>query len=340
MKTDIIIPVWNQLDFTKACIENIFANTKSSYRLIIVDNASSEPIQNYLSKLAEDKKDTVTLIRNEENLGFVKATNQGIRKSSAGYVCLLNNDTRVTEGWLEELTKVAERNENVGIVNANSNTLGCKPRKNQSIEDLAKELKRNSGKYNELAWATGFCMLIKRQVIEKVGLLDEIYGMGNFEDADFSKRAQSVGYISVCAEASYVYHQERRSFIKFKRFNHDFERNRRIFHAKWGKMQRILYVVTKDDSKHLEQINQEALKLVRQGNIVWFITKALEKERFAKHSNIYVFPLSKNFFNIVSLWRVVKRKKKFDKIYIDSETYRKRLNAFKFLHKAEVIYAE
>ncbi|MCQ9208143.1 MAG: glycosyltransferase family 2 protein [Omnitrophica bacterium] len=340
MKCDIIIPVWNQLEYTKASLASLFKHTRLHFRLIIVDNASGPQTAEYLDSVKENHSEQVVLIRNTENLGFVKATNQGLRESSAPYLCLLNNDTEVTEGWLSEMLKVAEAREDIGIVNANSNTLGCKPKRGQTPESLAQELKTYTGKYSELAWATGFCMLIKRKVIQEVGLFDEIYGMGNFEDADFSKRAQQLGYFSVCAKASYVYHRERRSFIKHERFNQNFRRNRQIFFAKWGKMQRILYVLSKDNSTDTEKINAESLKLARQGHIVWILLKEQNKQKIKQHSNIYIYNLPKQFFGLISFWRILKRKKKFDKIYVDDQNYGKRLNSFKSLHKAEVIYEQ
>ena len=181
-------------------------------------------------------------------------------------------------------------------------------------------------------------MLIKRKVIQQVGLFDEIYGMGTFEDADFNKRAQKFGYLSVCAKGAYVYHREKRSFIKVRKFDRDFERNRQIFYAKWGKTHRILYVLTRDNNTFAEKVSQEALKLARQGNIVWFFSK--DRQKITKHSNIYAYSLPKPFFNLVSLWRILKRQKKFDRIYVDDEVYAKRLNNFKCLHKAEVTYAQ
>ena len=338
MKCDIIIPVWNQFEFTRDCLESVFKNTNFPFSLIIIDNASNEPTKSYLEKLSQEKKDTVILLKNEKNLGFVKAINQGIRASTAEYLCLLNNDTEVTSAWLAEMVKVAQLRPDIGIVNANSNTLGTHPKKAQTIDALAKELKSLSGTYSELAWASGFCMLIKRKVIQEVGLFDEIYGMGNFEDADFSKRAQGLGYFCVCAKAAYVYHRERRSFIKMKRFDHDFQRNRRIFFAKWGTKERILYVLSKEDPEHIGKVAQEALRLARDGNTVWILFKGTAQENIKRHSNIYVYGLSRVLFNLRSLWRILKRKKKFDKIYVDDENYGRRLNSLQILHKAEVIY--
>ena len=339
MKCDIIIPVWSNPDFTKNCMESVFKNTDYAFHLIIIDNASDNLTRDYLNKLAHDKKDSITLLRNDKNLGFIKATNQGIRESRAPYVCLLNNDTEVTRGWLEEMIRVAEKKDDIGIVNANSNTLGCKVKRGQSAESLAKGLKSHSGEYAILAWATGFCMLIKRKVIDEVGLFDEIYGMGNFEDADFSKKAQKLGYSCVCAIASYVYHKERRSFAKFKKFNQDFDRNREIFCSKWGRQERILYILSRTDSVLRKEIGRESMKLASDGNIIWIFLKGKGGQEIKKHSNIYIYNLPEILFGSVSLWRVLKRKKKFDKIYVDDKNYEKRFRGFGFFHKAEVIYA-
>ncbi|MDP8230531.1 MAG: glycosyltransferase family 2 protein [Candidatus Gorgyraea atricola] len=337
MKCDIIIPVWNQLEFTKKCIESVFRNTNYAFRLVVIDNGSAKATRAYLDELARDKKTGVTVLRNNENLGFIKATNQGIRESDAPYVCLLNNDTEVTKGWLKEMVNVAEKKKDIGIVNANSNTLGCKAKFGQSVESLAEELRSHSGEYSMLAQATGFCMLIKREIIDKVGIFDETYGMGNFEDADFSKRAQRSGYSCVCARASYVYHRERRSFVRFRKFDQDFDRNREIFYSKWGRQERILYVLSHSDSAYRKEIGRRSLKLARDGNIVWIFSKGCPGQDIERHSNIYSYSLPKRFFGMISLWRILKRKKKFDKIYVDDENYGKRLGGFKFFHKAEVI---
>ena len=336
---DIVIPVWNQLEYTKECLTALFKFTFFPFRLIIVDNASDVPTAQYLDSVKEENPRQVSLIRNRENMGFVKAVNQGIRQSRAAYVCLLNNDTQAAGGWLEEMVKVAQSGDDIGIVNPNSNTLGWKAKKGRSLQTIAQELKSYSGEYSRLPWACGFCMLIKRRVIQEVGLFDEIYGMGTFEDADFGKRAQAAGFISVCAKAAYVYHRERRSFIRFKKFDQDFRRNRQIFFAKWGRIERILYVLAKCNPAYIEKVNAEAAESACAGNIIW-VLKHKDIRGIKGHSNVYIYNLPKHFFAPAVLWRVLKRKKKFDRIYVDEEYCGRRLNNFKFLHKAEVIYGK
>ena len=75
MKCDIIIPVWNQLEVTKDCVDSIIRNTKYPFRLVIIDNASDKKTTDYLDSLKADKRLGLLLIRNEKNFGFVKAVN-------------------------------------------------------------------------------------------------------------------------------------------------------------------------------------------------------------------------------------------------------------------------
>jgi hypothetical protein len=164
--------------------------------------------------------------------------------------------------------------------------------------------------------------------------------MGNFEDADFCKRALAKGYLSVCASAAYVYHRERQSFIKFKEFSADFTRLRETFYAKWGRMERILYVLGGSSNPAIEKIHQQALQAAREGNVVWLFCKGQQSAGRQHHSNLYVYALGQRFFSWVSLWRILKKKKKFRKIYVDDLAFKKKLISLKLLHKAEVLDAE
>ena len=283
---DIIIAVWNQLEFTRNCIESIERHTKNvEYGLILIDNASDAPTAEYLQTLAAANKN-VTLIRNETNLGFLKAANQGMKASVAPYVCLLNNDTLVTDGWLKEMIEIAAGSKDIGIVNPSSNNLGQKPLAGEPLEIYAAKIRKESGNYIDLGAAIGFCMLIKREVLDKTGLFDEVYGRGNFEDTDLSRKAVKAGYRCVRACGSYVYHRESASFNKVKTFNADFERNREIFEFRWGKPKRIAYILDSYDEPSLIKIRQETVELARNGNWAWYYFK--EAEDLPKHSNIIV----------------------------------------------------
>ncbi|MFA4982534.1 MAG: glycosyltransferase family 2 protein [Candidatus Omnitrophota bacterium] len=335
-RCDIIIPVWNQRAFTRDCVDSIIKNTDGNYRLIIIDNASDEETRGYLDGLKEMKSPPVLVLRNDKNVGFVKAVNQGIRASDAPYVCLLNNDTITTKDWLKSMIDIASIKNDIGIVNPSSNNLGQKPADGQPFELYAASLAAEAGKFVELGAAIGFCMLIKREVIEKIGLFDEIYGMGNFEDTDFSKRAVKEGYRCVRACGAYVYHRESSSFGKVKTFEEDFKRNREIYEFRWGKPRRIAYVLDSYDDNVLKRLSSDTLKLARGGNWVSFFLK--EKLPLPEHSNIKTVELPGKHFYLNTLFNILKKKKKFDEIFVSEEKFGKVLERLTFIHCARVKY--
>ncbi len=334
MRCDIIIPVWNQPVFTKDCIDSVLENTDIDYRLVIIDNASEDKTRLYLEGLKGVGKPPVALMRNERNLGFVKAANQGIRCASAPYVCILNNDTRVTKNWLREMIGVAESAGDIGIVNPSSNNLGQKPARGEPIALYAAALERESGAFIELGAAVGFCMLIKRAVLDEIGLFDEIYGMGNFEDTDFSRRAVKKGYRCVRARGAYVWHRESSSFNGIKTFEEDFRRNRAIYEARWGAPRRIAYVLDSDDAAMRLRFQGESMGLARDGNWVWFFSR--NPIDTVPHSNIRHVRLAGRWFFLRALFAIVKKKKKFDEVCVGSGRFGRVLRRFSFIHKARV----
>jgi len=176
---DVIMLTWNQLETTKVCIESYFKNTIVSTRLIVIDNDSDDSTRIYLSSLKDTVNCKVQVIFNKENLGFVRGMNQGIEISDAPYVCLANNDLIFTKGWLKEIIDVFDKYKNLGVLNPNSNNLGDTPRKDISLESFGDKLKeKKQGVFIEMPYCIGFCMVIRKQVIEKIGgLSDEFYPM-------------------------------------------------------------------------------------------------------------------------------------------------------------------
>ena len=85
LRCDIIIPVWNQLDYTSSCLNSIFRSTRILFRIIIIDNASDKQTAQYLDSIKKKYPEQIVLIRNRENLGWIKAVNQGIFYSDSRY---------------------------------------------------------------------------------------------------------------------------------------------------------------------------------------------------------------------------------------------------------------
>jgi GT2 family glycosyltransferase len=331
-----VVIVWNQLALTKACLDSLKKNTLYPFRLIIVDNASSQETKVYLQKFAEDKTMEVTLIRNENNLGFVKAANQAMRASTSPYLCLLNNDTLVYPGWLSEMVKVAETKREIGLINPSSNTLGQRPRPDETNEEFAKELTGQSGAYAELGQVSGFCLLVKRPVIEQIGLFDEIFGLGQFEDIDYSRRAQAAGFICVRAKAAYIYHLEKQSFLQHKKFDQDFLKNREIFEKRWGKPKRLLYILDREEEKILAEKKEEILRAAYRGDWVRIFFKDAVSTHGLDHGQVSFFKIGGRGFSAKVFFKIILRKKKFDMIYCLNRAQGKFLKPFAWLRHSEV----
>ena len=245
--TSIIVLTYNQLRYTKKCIESIFQNTQKPYELIIVDNGSTDgTIEFFESDAFSSHVGTrMKIIKNNENKGFAGGNNQGIAASSGEYILLMNNDVVVTPGWLERMISCCEKRPEIGIVGPRTNCVSGLQHVESvdynvdSLEDLNRFSENfktiNAKKSTQMLRIVGFCMLIKRSVIDKIGGMDDRYGIGNFEDDDFSIRAALAGFESWMVEDCFVHHFGSRTFIGEKiDYGKTLHKNWNIFKDKWG----------------------------------------------------------------------------------------------------------
>lgn len=240
-KTSIIMLTYNQVEDTKNCVESLIKYTMPEYELIFIDNGSTDETHVYLEQL-KGSRDNIRLIFNDSNLGFAKANNQGIRIAEGDYILLLNNDVILTEGWLERLICCAENDPMIGVVGPSTNKAVGQQVVALTVEyeqrDIARAasllLMKNAGYWSEAHRIIGFCMLIKKEVIEKTGMLDERFGPGGFEDYDFCLRVNQTGYKIVIANDVFVYHMGGRGYTGN---NLDYDKlrqkNVQIFINKW-----------------------------------------------------------------------------------------------------------
>ncbi len=235
MKVSIVIPVLDNLQHTKRCIESIRKNTPpSDYELIIVDNGSQPATKNYLASL-----NNIVVITNEQNLGFAKATNQGISKAKGDYVFLLNNDTALYPYWLERMTGLFD--DKVGAVGPVSNyAMGRQMvrvgRKTATPEQINNIVSQTGPKSSITAqFLIGFAMMISREALDKTGVLDERFFAGS-EDLDYSLRLQLEGYKLKIAESVFVYHSGSRTSRDLLGKHWDFYKDcNEKFFQKWSK---------------------------------------------------------------------------------------------------------
>jgi GT2 family glycosyltransferase/tetratricopeptide (TPR) repeat protein len=242
----IVILTHNQLAYTRICLDSIRRETGLPVELIVVDNGSSDGTVRYLETMKERQRSiALRVIPNKTNLGFAAGNNQGIAMARGRYILLMNNDVAVTPGWLERMIVCAETHPRAGIVGPKSNYVsGPQLVKNvdyntQTLEGLTTFAKRfaveNAQQATRILRVVGFCMLIRREVINKIGALDNRFGLGNFEDDDFSLRAGLAGFESWIAEDCFVHHFGSRTFTGAKIDYHAIlKRNWQIFKKKWG----------------------------------------------------------------------------------------------------------
>ncbi len=343
MGCDIIIPVWNQLELTRDCIEYLVRNTRYPYRLVIIDNGSEKQTEEYLKELSRDNKLKVSLIRNETNLGFVKAVNQGLEISGADYVCLLNNDVLVSEGWLSEMVDVAESDTKIGIVNPDNKEVNSGSM-NELLRYKSESLKKCPRRFTEVMAAMGFCMLIKRELILKIGLLDEIFGLGGWDDMDYSRRAWQAGYKCIAAKRSFVVHRVHSSFNSLGkvRKRQVARQTRALFWRKWGQIPRIAFIINKslDNESLFNKVYNNAHNLARNWNMVSFFLRESAISFEPRHESITLVKYPDRLFLLRCLRQIVQPKKKrlmFKTVFVDDAGLLRLLRTLYFIHRARVV---
>lgn len=220
---DIIIPIYNGYDDLQLCIPSVKKHTDlTKHRVILINDCSPDVrIAPYLDSLADEH---ILVLHNEKNLGFSGNVNKGMGLSKERDVILLNSDTIVTEGWVDKIAACAYLEESTGTVTplSNSATLCSVPvmcqdnrvPENVTVDEYAALIERCSlRRYPKITVAVGFCMFIKRCVIEDIGLFDaETFGRGYGEENDFCNRAEQAGYHHVMCDDTFIYHKGTASF--------------------------------------------------------------------------------------------------------------------------------
>jgi len=204
----VVIVNWNMKDYLLRCLGSVFRTARRDSReVIVVDNGS----QDGSVKEVKESFPNIRLIANEENRGFAKATNQGIKHSSERYLLLLNPDTEVKEDSIERLVAFMDTHPDTGITGVQLlNGDGSKQNSIANFPSLATELlnksllrwvfpKKFPGKESvypgpiEVDSVIGACMLTRREAIEQVGILDEDYFLF-FEETDWCYRMKKAGW--------------------------------------------------------------------------------------------------------------------------------------------------
>ena len=292
----IIIPVWNKVELTQQCLQALAAVTAGpTFEVIIVDNGSNDETFEFLQSLGGDLR----IIRNQDNLGFAKACNQGARAARGRYLVFLNNDTIPTEGWLNALVTEVERHADVAVVGSKllyeDDTVQHAgvvfSREGLTPYHLYQGSHRDHPAVNRrrtFQSVTAACMLIRREIFETAGGFDEGFQNG-FEDVDLCLKVRDKGWLIVYQPLSVLYHLESQTP---GRKNHE-QANALRFISRWGQRwwladEDLYYYEDGYASVHTKDGDQEQLELrplQHDGEKAsWRLV--VDTERAALHQNI------------------------------------------------------
>lgn len=295
MHTSIIIPVFNNYFYTKKCIFSLHRHkTLIDYEIIIVDNNSTDQTTTLLSSLASNN---LKIIKNPINFGFAKACNQAAKIANNDHLVFLNNDTEVTPGWIEGLSRCMFTDESIGVV-------GCKllyPDRSIQHAGVAfssakvHHLYRNfhlnhpaANKFRELQAVTAACMLVSRGLFLSLGGFDEDF-INGFEDLDFCFRARKTGIKVMYTPESVVIHHESKTPGRHDHHGH----NASLFASRWlpSVVHDLDTIYAQDGlSRHQEYENKFGGKWLIDSNANHFWDKA---RTFAKRSS---YQEAENYF--------------------------------------------
>jgi ATP-binding cassette subfamily B protein/subfamily B ATP-binding cassette protein MsbA len=239
----VVVVTFGDLALVRMSIESILANTQfTRFEIIVIDNGSSPETVSYLQDVAKQFT-RVQLVLNPRNEGFPAAVNRGLQLATGRVLVVLNDDVIVTPHWLVGLIRHLD-DAGVGLVGPATNAAPNEARVpatyrtyGELIDFAAERRHRLGGQAFEIGVATMFCVAMRRDVFERVGLLDEDFGIGQFEDDDYAMRVRRAGYRVVCAEDVFVHHFGEASFGRLAssgEYAQQIQRNRRLFETKWG----------------------------------------------------------------------------------------------------------
>jgi len=298
---DIVIISWNSFEYLKLCLDSIKKYTLNiSYRIIIIDNGSTDETREFLKKINSDK---IIIKKNKINLGYPKALSQGYHLSKSEFVCLMNDDVVVSPYWLSNLVKVMQKNPDIGIlgpvrpgahfIHPYTNKLSkvvleeSKDRHASPVDQLkhftqskkftsfVKDYKEANGptlvKFNTLPdIVSTCCALVRRKAIdESGGIVDKTFSIYGGDDVDLSWRLVKSGFSLGITSKSYIHHFEH---ISMDRNNVDRKKyldiNAKHLYKKWEKEIKEYLISNKKDGFSNDQILKESWLIKRVASAV------------------------------------------------------------------------
>lgn len=217
---DIIIPTTFEPDLAYGCVQSILNNIKDvKYEITVVDNLSSPVFSMESCKIR----------RFEKQLGFAKVMNEGIQNTKGDYVLLLNNDTLIQQpNFLSNLIQTIDSEPNVGIVSPMTNFICTAQARAQDLNSITNQV------IDHPHHIAAVCWLLKRETINKIGMFDENFKIGAFEDGDYCQRILNAGYKIKIDGRSFLFHYGSRTVSKTFGYYEAFQENSNYYHTKWN----------------------------------------------------------------------------------------------------------
>ena len=252
----ILILNFNGGEEIRRCLSSIERNTPEAHEIIIVDNASTDDSIDYLRS-----KTSIILVENQVNLGCPPARAQAMAIAKGNYIVLLDNDAIVTNNWLTKFIEHALDNPEIGIMGPRSNYVSGPqivpnvPYQNlNGLEMFAKQFsEEHQGRLTLTHRIVGFCMFIRREVIDKIGSIDASFGKFGFEDDDYTWRAQIAGFSTTIADDIFIHHTGGPQGLGNQQYNRLLLDAWEVFKKKWGLPEKLQYGAPHDVGKIIQQ---------------------------------------------------------------------------------------
>jgi N-acetylglucosaminyl-diphospho-decaprenol L-rhamnosyltransferase len=196
MDVTIVIPVHNQLHFTRQCLESLNACGYPDRLIVVVDNASTDGTATFLAGRPD-----LRVIRNPKNRACAAAWNQGFKASTTRWTVFLNNDTVSPPGWLESLIAFAEKN---GVTVASPAM--AEGELDYDLNAFACDFIAQMNNVVRSGTASGACFMVAREVFAATGGFDENFTKGGNEDDDFFWRARDAGFKLAISGGAFIHH--------------------------------------------------------------------------------------------------------------------------------------
>ena len=221
LEVSIVILCYNSLDYTKKCIESIRKNTAIPYRLVLLDNGSTDGTLQYLQSTITQRD---IIIRLSENIGFGPGNNLAMKSITTEYVCFLNNDCEVGQGWI---TSLLEAGRTGNLIGTSMNYL--------EPNHKEKRFYHVGTKKTDWGYLEGWCLLIRKGLFESIGGFDEQFIPALSEDADLCFKAKKSGAGLQIISGLKVIHHKNKTISQIANLSQIATKNNTLLYNKWIK---------------------------------------------------------------------------------------------------------